>query len=348
MEVEGRAKEMKAAKPKLTIFIPTYNRCQSLKTCLDGLVFQISKRNDVRVWVSNNASTDNTEKLLNEYSQKHWWLTYETNDTNVGGVQNQLKAFQVPFESEFVWMIGDDDYVVQDAIEDLCNVIELNVPFDLIFCNTMAFDVKQKDQVLSQYIESNYVKEGIYKSKLDGEFLTHYPDLINPFVADSYLLEFMCLCFRQSFVSKQTRDKVIDLNITEQWFNEPDTSFDLAGKFFCGGLLPLLNSVTTDTLCFYSVKPRTFNFWGSVEWFNDYDYVFPVALLYMIFFYRSKKIIDDQKTMHLLDYYFAIMSSSIQKQFDNKSIAKPFTRNQKDVLAKTMAHYITKTLPNEL
>jgi glycosyltransferase involved in cell wall biosynthesis len=333
---------------KLTVFIPTYNRCDSLKACLDGLAFQVSKRKDVRVCVSNNASTDGTEDLLKEYSQKYCWLTYETNKVNIGGVQNQLKAFQLPFKSEFVWMIGDDDYVTQNAINDICNIIELNKPFNLIFCNTMAFDTKQKDEVLDQYIKSGCVDKGSYKSRVEGEFLTHYQDLINPFVADSYLLELMCLCFRQSFITKQSVQEIIDLNITEDWFDDPDTSFDRAGKYFCGGLFPIFNTVTAETVCFYSVKPRTFNFWGSAEWIGDYDYVFPIALLYMIFMYRNKKIIKDEKVIQLLDYYFSIMSKSIQRQFSNTSTARPFTTDQKNMLAKIMAYYITKSLPNEI
>jgi glycosyltransferase involved in cell wall biosynthesis len=335
-------------KTKLTVFIPTYNRVRSLEVCLKGLAAQIGQRKDVRVHVSDNASEDGTDLLLALYKKKYLWLSYERNRWNGGGVFNQLKAFSLPFESEFVWMIGDDDYVVQDAIEDLCNIIDLDASFDVIFCNTMAFDVKTKEKIIKGYLETNGVEPGNYKSKVEGEFLTTFPNLINPFVADSYLIELMCLCFRQSFVQPETIKKVQQKGMSEACAKNPNTTFERAGDYYSGGVLPLLEQVTTDTVCFYSQKPRTFNFWGSAEWIDNYDYVFVIALMHIILYYRKRKLINNEKALVLLDFYFQMMSPSIQRQLTGQSKAQPFTAQQHKVLAKHMSHYITKTFADEV
>jgi glycosyltransferase involved in cell wall biosynthesis len=336
------------AKTKLTVFIPTYNRVRSLEVCLKGLAAQIGQRKDVRVHVSDNASEDGTDLLLALYKKQYPWLSYERNRWNRGGVFNQLKAFSLPFESEFVWMIGDDDYVVQDAIEDLCNIIDLDASFDVIFCNTMAFAVENKQKVIEKYLNVGGVDEGAYKSKVHGEFLTTFPELINPVVADSYLIELMCLCFRQSFVQPETIKKVQEKSMSDTCANNPNTTFEKAGDYYSGGVLPLLEQVTTDTVCFYSQKPRTFNFWGSADWLVDYDYVFVIALLHIISYYRKRKLIDNNKTLLLLKYYFSMMSPSIQRQLTGQSKARPFTADQHKALAKHMSYYITGTFADEL
>jgi len=335
-------------KTKLTVFIPTYNRVKSLKVCLEGLAAQIGQRKDVRVHVSDNASKDGTRHVLALYEKQYPWFSFERNEWNAGGVFNQLKAFSLPFKSEFVWMIGDDDYLVQDAIEDLCNIIDLDASFDVIFCNTMAFSVKAKEKVIEGYLQTGGVEPGNYKSKVEGEFLTRFPDLINPFIADSYLIELMCLCFRQSFVQPETIKRIKEKGMSDACATNPNTTFEKAGEAYSGGILPLLEQVTTDTVCFYSQKPRTFNFWGSAHWIDNYDYVFVIALMHIILYYRKRKLIDDKKALLLLDHYFGMMSPSIQKQLTGQSKAQPFTAEQHKVLAKHMAHYITRTFADEL
>lgn len=55
-------------KPKVSVFIPTYNRADTLERCLRALNKQNFK--NFEVIVVDNHSTDQTSKIVNDYSQK--------------------------------------------------------------------------------------------------------------------------------------------------------------------------------------------------------------------------------------------------------------------------------------
>jgi abequosyltransferase len=59
--------------PLLSICIPTYNREKYLRRLLDSIVFQkeFIDTNDVEIVIADNASTDSTEELVNEYTKKY-------------------------------------------------------------------------------------------------------------------------------------------------------------------------------------------------------------------------------------------------------------------------------------
>ena len=52
----------------LTIIIPTYNRCNDLEICLSYVIPQVKQYKDkVHIYISDNASTDNTSNLVQKY-----------------------------------------------------------------------------------------------------------------------------------------------------------------------------------------------------------------------------------------------------------------------------------------
>ncbi len=59
-------------KLEISIIIPTYNRCESLKTTLDSVLAQETNNNfDYEVIVVDNNSTDKTKELLDSYKRSH-------------------------------------------------------------------------------------------------------------------------------------------------------------------------------------------------------------------------------------------------------------------------------------
>lgn len=102
--------------PDLSICIPTYNRLQYLKDLLPGVLDQVERvlRGTVEVVVSDNGSTDGTGAylaLLNHPRLRFW-----TNERNIGGDRNFLKCIREA-RGKFVWLIGDDDIVLEGALE---------------------------------------------------------------------------------------------------------------------------------------------------------------------------------------------------------------------------------------
>lgn len=71
-------------KPLLSICIPTYNRAQYLQKSLESIVNQNGfNAEDVEIVISDNCSTDNTEKVCRNFVSKYSNIFYFRNDVNI-------------------------------------------------------------------------------------------------------------------------------------------------------------------------------------------------------------------------------------------------------------------------
>lgn len=111
----------------LTIAIPTYNGSKYIAIAIESVLNQI-KNNPIleaktEIIISDNASQDNVEsivkKILNLYPAV---IHYYRNETNVGFDRNVDIAVRKA-SGEFVWILSDDDYLLDGAIEYVQNVI---------------------------------------------------------------------------------------------------------------------------------------------------------------------------------------------------------------------------------
>lgn len=96
----------------LSIVIPTYNRETYLKRTLDSFIEEIKKydlTDFVDIIVSDNASIDNTPKLLKEYQEFYpTFFSYNINQENLGFGKNYCKVVELA-QSKYVFTCGDDD-----------------------------------------------------------------------------------------------------------------------------------------------------------------------------------------------------------------------------------------------
>ena len=307
-------------KKKLVIYIPTYNRIDKLRYCLDAITKEISGLEDqVGVYVSNNCSTDETRAHLESIDYE--WLHHHHNTHNIGAYGNVAYAFKLPIEAEFIWTIGDDDYVMPGAIAGIVELIDAYPEADHIFCNTKAFPAEQSEAILAQYFATSSIEGGIVKSrKYVGTALVDFEKLIDPSIADTLLGELMCICFRQSSV--RLANELPDGNLDNIDFAQIDLR--TAGHLFQPHSCALLDSFHSNTKSVYCDAVRTFNFWGSAEWLGDYDYVFPVMMLFLISEYKKRDFISESKFKELMTYYYAIMRASLTRQASGSSTARPF------------------------
>ena len=125
---------MKDTQPLLSICIPTYNRAELLRQCLESIISESNVFTDkVEVIVSNNCSTDKTEEIINRYIAFEN-IKYHRHLKNIGATLNILYMINNIASGEFCWIIGDDDLLRVGAIEKVLNVIE-NTNVDYIFMN---------------------------------------------------------------------------------------------------------------------------------------------------------------------------------------------------------------------
>jgi glycosyltransferase involved in cell wall biosynthesis len=107
----------------LTISIPTWNRASLLQKLLSQVTQEISELKldaDIELLISNNDSSDTTEEVVKGLMGKYNFITYNRNETNIGGKSNVLKSMQLA-GTPYVMFFGDDDNF---SVERLIPVID--------------------------------------------------------------------------------------------------------------------------------------------------------------------------------------------------------------------------------
>jgi glycosyltransferase involved in cell wall biosynthesis len=121
--------------PLLSICIPTYNRARRLRVMLQAVLPQIAEHaGEVELWISDNASTDETQLVVEE-SRRLGPINYSHSDRNVGAASNVIKCAAELARGEFVWVLGDDDLLRLGALKRVLAKLEEHRELDLIYFN---------------------------------------------------------------------------------------------------------------------------------------------------------------------------------------------------------------------
>ncbi len=120
--------------PFFSIIIPVYNGEQCIGQCLDSIYAQGLLEDDFEVICVNDASTDNTSKVILEYGLSHKNLRLITHEKNrrQGAARNTgLRAAA----GEYILYIDADDAFISDALPQLKEELEKNRGIDILRFN---------------------------------------------------------------------------------------------------------------------------------------------------------------------------------------------------------------------
>jgi abequosyltransferase len=108
----------------VSICIPTYNRADCLRQCLDSIIVaRHSYENEVEILISNNASTDNTNHVINKYVNKFKNIKQYTHENLIRGEANFYYVASLS-RGKYIWLFGDDDTVEPEAIKKVIQNIK--------------------------------------------------------------------------------------------------------------------------------------------------------------------------------------------------------------------------------
>lgn len=110
-------------KMKLSIGLPVYNGEKFIQKCLDSLFAQTFS--DFELIISDNASTDNTSKICEEYSKKDKRVRYIRQENNIGLFPNFNFVLEQAKNEFFMW-IGVDDYILPDYVKKNMEILTSN------------------------------------------------------------------------------------------------------------------------------------------------------------------------------------------------------------------------------
>lgn len=124
---------MQAAKPLLSICVPTLNRASLLKVLLENLRSEVEEcRDRVEIVVSDNASSDETHEVVQRSGLQ---VVYGKLPQKVGFARSVLNAVRGLASGEFIWIIGDDDVVLPGALRRVLLAIEAEPALDYHYLN---------------------------------------------------------------------------------------------------------------------------------------------------------------------------------------------------------------------
>lgn len=154
----------------ISICIPTYNRAPYLKQCLEHLA--AFRDSSFEVLVGNNASMDDTDKVVGDLSSQFSNFVYLRHVENIGFARN-MDALLRRASRQFVYILNDDDFVFESALTLAASLMRAN--------STMV-------AVVGKYLSLR---------SLNSSLQIHYADAVATTIkkgAFSALLENLSLC----------------------------------------------------------------------------------------------------------------------------------------------------------
>lgn len=157
---------------KLTIFTPTYNRGNLLYRIYDSLKSQAIYNFE---WlIIDDGSTDNTEEIVQQFLlNKTFPVRYYRKEN---GGKHTAHNFAVSVaRGEYFMCLDSDDMLVENAMTDLMNCIEMCDKNEGI----IAYKIDEEGNLLSDIYPKNLIKtntiELTLKYNCSGEFTLLYP-----------------------------------------------------------------------------------------------------------------------------------------------------------------------------
>lgn len=143
----------------LTVLCLSYNHSLYIKQCLDGFVMQQTTYN-IEVVVHDDASTDDTAKIVMEYAQQYPDLIIpliekENQYYKKNGIWNNI----VPYlRGKYIaFCEGDDYWIDPNKIQRQIDFLESHSDYSMCFHN--AFVLKSKKNAIGSRLFNNYITD---------------------------------------------------------------------------------------------------------------------------------------------------------------------------------------------
>ena len=159
---------------KVSIIVPVYNVEKYVSRCLDSLISQTLK--DIEIIVVNDASTDNSGKICDEYAKKDDRIKVLHQKVNKG--QSNARNLALEFaQGEYIVFVDSDDWVKEDMCESMYNAaVESNAKMTIFDYKVVKKDVTEErkgfwgDEVTIEsyfkYLTPGYLWNKIFHSSL--------------------------------------------------------------------------------------------------------------------------------------------------------------------------------------
>ena len=158
--------------PKLTIGMPVYNGELFIKKAIESILAQTFT--DFELIISNNSSTDSTEKICQDFVNKDNRIKIHTQKKNIG-IHRNFNFLLSKAKGEYFAWAAVDDYLDNDFMEKNLKILEDNesvvssvgkiIPYG---ADSLGIDSKLIETSVFPKFLKNFVKSGRRKKMIDA------------------------------------------------------------------------------------------------------------------------------------------------------------------------------------
>ncbi len=136
--------------PLVSFIIPTHNRADVLRDCLESVVNQTYT--NIEVVVVNDNSQDNTDDILSEYKNRYKFFNYYNNDGKGG---NAARNFGIKMANgEYIAFMDDDDICELFRIEEQMKpILENNFYYNFVVSSFYLFGRNGEKKQVTDYLK---------------------------------------------------------------------------------------------------------------------------------------------------------------------------------------------------
>ncbi len=293
---------------KLSICIPTHNRPESLRNCLSSIQQNnITSYLDYEICVSDNSDNNLSGLIVSEFKNS-LPLLYKKRCSKTTRANNYLYAVEMA-RGNFVWMIGDDDLLMTNAINEVINLInQFAKNIDFFYVNSYLLDTNYIKSYKQPFDMKNLPDKMNIFSKKNISFETDFLNLLDPEISFDYLGGMYLSIFRREYWNKHKNclNKIAKNDC--HTFSHYDNTFPHV-KIFA-------NAFSKSKAYFYH-KPLSIALSGQREWSDLYPLVRSIRLLESITVFRENGL-TLYKYMRYKNFSLKYFAQDIFKMILNK------------------------------
>jgi len=145
---DDQARTAGRAPPLVTIGLPVYNGERHLRETLEALLAQ--EFQDYELLISDNASTDGTERIAREFAGRDRRISYQRNAENLGSVQNFQLLVDRARGTYFIWA-GAHDHWAPTFLPKCVAALEREP--SAVLCYSQSYSISEDDRVVGSMPE---------------------------------------------------------------------------------------------------------------------------------------------------------------------------------------------------
>lgn len=175
----------------IDILIPTYNGAKFITETINSILSQNYK--DFRILISDDASTDNTLKIIQQIKDKRIFIL--KNKKNIGYSQN-LERGRKHATATYIYLMGQDDIMASNTLKNTINAFKLSKDIGAVTRPYFWFDKNIKIPVRAKN-QLNSKKDTIVKITDNPKKVINVFQTLDQLSGLAYRRQFMNIPFHQ-------------------------------------------------------------------------------------------------------------------------------------------------------